>query len=267
MSNKLRSCGVSSLKHTISYGTFFLKGLQGSFSTGVSTTFAGLGGNARHMKNEIFSNYVMPISRNSDVRFGVSFGVLSKVGKKKPHIEDSFSLGLESFRGFDDCGFGPFSETKRIISDRVVSSRDYAGAKKYWKGTVEYSFPMGMPPEVGFRGLFLVDIGTCWGAPEKGNNLFKKTGEKVFLNKDGKPTTEKNAVESFEIMTCDFDCGKDNPVIHHRIADSKSIRASVGAGISFITPIGPMKLVYAIPVKKKKYDESYRLLFGFNTTF
>ncbi len=229
-------CGISSLKHTIGFSEYFYRGLKGRFNTSLSTTIAGLGGDAKHLKNELSGSYTVPVSRKSSLTLALSTGLLSKLGGKQPHIVDSFQLGLDSFRGFEYAGFGPFSETKR---QGRSPRRDFIGAKKYWKGTVEYSFPMGLPEELTFRGFAFSDFGTLWDAPDKGKKYIRDNG------------------------TCIF----DDKVTGHKILDNKKIRASVGFGISFITPFGPLKLTYAIPVKKEKYDEQYRFLIGFSTTF
>lgn len=235
-------CGISSLKHTIGFSEHFYKGLKGRFNASLSTTVAGLGGDAKHLKNELSGSYVLPVSRKSSLTLALSTGLLSKFGGKNPHIVDSFQLGLESFRGFEYAGFGPFSSTTRKVSnvgDKTATRRDFIGATKYWKGTVEYSFPLGLPEELMFRGFTFSDFGTLWDAPDKGKKYIRANG------------------------TCTF----DNKVVGHKILDKKKIRMSVGFGISFVTPFGPMKLTYAIPVKKEKYDEQYRFLIGFSTTF
>lgn len=257
-------CGLSAIKHTISYGTQFLTGLKGSFRTGLSTSFAGLGGDARHMKNDLFSNYVMPISRKTTLKLGVSCGLLTKVGSKTPNIIDSYSMGLDSFRGFDDCGFGPFAETIRQSYDskgkrHTYRCQDYIGAKKYWKGTAELSFPIGLPEELQFRGFVFSDIGTLWDAPEKGKKFLVDQNKTV-------EQTDKNKTK-VENITCEFDKDPRNAVISHKILDSKKVRASIGLGISFVTPFGPMKFTYAMPIRKEKYDEPFRFLIGFTTTF
>ena len=63
------------------------------------------------------------------------------MGSKEPHIVDSFSLGINTFRGFDDCGIGPMSISHRKITKDSTNtdhiSVDYVGAKKYWKVTSE----------------------------------------------------------------------------------------------------------------------------------
>lgn len=249
---KESKCGLSSLKHTIGYGTRFLRGLKGRMNLSLSTTAAGIGGDAKHLKNEISGSYVVPVSRKSALTVALSAGLLSKLGGKDPHIVDSFELGLESFRGFEYAGFGPFSSTVREINGKNVARRDFIGAKKYWKGTVEYAFPMGLPEELQFRGFVFSDFGTLWDAPNKGKFLTKTGGTPIDI-----------AGTQHDAVSCDF----DSKVKGHKVLDNRKIRTSVGLGISFVTPFGPLKLTYAVPVKKEKYDEQYRFLIGFSTTF
>lgn len=253
---------LSSIKHSINYTTSFLTGLKGSFRTGLNTTVAGVGGDAKHLKNELYGTYVMTVSKKSTLKFAASYGVLSKVGNKRPMIVDSFTLGLDSFRGFDDCGFGPMSETTRAVysqseqREKLSIRKDYIGSSKYWKGTVEFKFPIGLPEELQFRGFVFTDFGTAWGAPEKGKKLFQEIKENGY--KCISSTAEKRTIKGKPL---------DGRLINHEILDSKKIRSSIGFGVSFITPFGPMVFTYAIPVRKEKYDEQQRFLVGFSTTF
>ncbi|MDR1476369.1 MAG: outer membrane protein assembly factor BamA [Holosporales bacterium] len=278
-------CNSSAMKHTISYGTSFLTGLKGSLRAGLGTTIAGLGGDARHLKNELFGSYVLPINRKTNVKFSMSFGLLTKVGSKKPNIADSFVLGLDSFRGFDDCGLGPMAETIRAVVTQhpltgqpVIKSavfRDYAGATKYWKGTVELTFPIGFSEELCLRGFGFTDFGTLWGAPEKGDSFLVKTGKKVIVDKhnnisivDGNSAIDmKDIVIKEDHITCAFDKETGSMMVSHKIRDSKKIRVSVGLGISLVTPLGPLKFTFAFPIRREKYDEPYRFLVGYSTTF
>lgn len=277
---------LSSLKHTISYNTRFLTGLKGALNTGLSTTFAGIGGNARHLKNEVFGSYVFPIQRKTHLKLALSAGLLSKVGGENPHMADTFSKGLDSFRGFDDCGVGPVYETTRVLTDinpltgkithKNAMYREYAGAKKYWKGTMEYVFPIGLPEELQFRGFVFSDFGTLWNPSYSKKNKYMKTyavgsttgqkvvsvyGEDVVLKAFGAKSL--NEIKNEQISTFSY----DPTVLRHRILDTKKTRVSIGCGISFITPFGPMKFTYAFPVRKEKFDEPYRFLISFSTSF
>lgn len=51
------------------------------------------------------------------------------------------------------------------------------------------------------------------------------------------------------------------------IIDSKSPRISVGVGISWKSPLGPLRLDYAIPIKKQSFDQPERFLFGVSSRF
>ena len=47
----------------------------------------------------------------------------------------------------------------------------------------------------------------------------------------------------------------------------ESLRASLGAGVSWISPVGPLKLSYGYPVRKQPNDRIQRLQFQIGTAF
>ena len=49
------------------------------------------------------------------------------------------------------------------------------------------------------------------------------------------------------------------------VYDSNKMRASVGCGISWDSPFGPISIDYSRAVKKEKYDATQTILFGFST--
>lgn len=51
------------------------------------------------------------------------------------------------------------------------------------------------------------------------------------------------------------------------IVDSKSPRVSVGVGLSWKSPLGPLRIDYAIPIKKESFDQPERFLFGVSSRF
>lgn len=51
------------------------------------------------------------------------------------------------------------------------------------------------------------------------------------------------------------------------IVDTKTPRGSVGVGLAMNLPIGPLRIDYAIPVRRQKFDQTQRILFGFSTNF
>ena len=49
--------------------------------------------------------------------------------------------------------------------------------------------------------------------------------------------------------------------------DFNDLRASVGAGISWISPVGPLKLSYGTPLRYKDQDKIQKLQFQIGTAF
>ena len=51
------------------------------------------------------------------------------------------------------------------------------------------------------------------------------------------------------------------------IADPQSLRISAGFGVSWTSPLGPIKLDFALPVKRKSFDKKQFFRIGFGTRF
>jgi outer membrane protein insertion porin family len=51
------------------------------------------------------------------------------------------------------------------------------------------------------------------------------------------------------------------------IWDSKKIRSAYGFGIGFSTPMGPIRIHYALPIRKAKFDKTKRFDVAFRTDF
>ena len=51
------------------------------------------------------------------------------------------------------------------------------------------------------------------------------------------------------------------------VQDSKSIRVSAGVGLQWISPFGPIRIDYALPVRKESFDKTERFRFSFGTRF
>ncbi len=176
----------------------------------LSNTYAGVGGDVSYLRNTLGGSwFASPIE---DVVCNVrgSVGGMEKTGKVI-RVVDSIMLGADSFRGFQYGGLGA----------RDLKTGDSLGGTRYWTGTAEVLFPIGLPNEVGVKGACFTDVGAMW-----------------------KP-------------------GQTNATV----VDDKKVRASVGVGISWVSPLGPIRLDYAIPVKKQAYDRVQRFLFGFSTRF
>lgn len=112
-------------------------------------TYAGLGGDVEFVRNDLrlsgyiplFDEWVLALKIGGGHVFGLDQDV---------RIVDRFFLGGSTLRGFENSGVGP----------RDVPSGDSLGGNWVYFGTVELSFPLGLPKEVGIKGRIFGDFGS-----------------------------------------------------------------------------------------------------------
>ena len=80
-------------------------------------------------------------------------------------INDRFFIGGDDLRGFEESGIGP----------RVEGTEDALGGQSYALGTVELSFPLGLPKELGFNGALFTDFGTLINPVEDDSSILDES--------------------------------------------------------------------------------------------
>lgn len=202
---------TSALAHSLSYDRRDAgRNTTSGYVIGMSNTYAGLGGNVEYLKNILNASWYYPVADEVVLNIRGEAGGIERIGKKIRTV-DKFSLGAQSFRGFEFGGIGP----------RDATTKDPLGGTRFWTQTTELVFPLGLPSEFGVKGAVFSDIGSLW-----------RVGEKI-------PGTI--------------------------VYDESKMRASVGCGISWDSPFGPISIDYSRAVKKQKYDNTQTILFGFST--
>jgi outer membrane protein insertion porin family len=118
---------------------------------------------------------------------------------------------------------------------RDLNTGDALGGKTFWAATAEVRFPLPLiPDELGMSGAVFADAGSLFGA---GEGAKKDPGCLA---------------------------GDTN---HICLADDASIRSSVGVGLLWNSPLGPLRLDYAYALTKEKYDDTQQIRFGASTKF
>jgi outer membrane protein insertion porin family len=121
-------------------------------------------------------------------------------------------------------GFAPNGFGPRDVTPG--STMDNIGGTKYFVTTAEAQSPIpGVPSDFGLKLAVFSDAGTVWGY--------------------GGPTYFPSFKQSVQV------------------ADSTFIRSSVGAGLVWDSPLGPLRVDYAFPLTKTPYDVLQPLHFGF----
>jgi len=142
---------ISMLSTSLTYNSLDsnLNPTEGYKITGGSS-FAGIGGDKNFLKLYNNANYYE--SLNDDLvilDFGYTLGIVTGLGEDIL-ISDRFFLGDSRFRGFEQAGIGP----------RDVVSGDSLGGNISYTGSVKASFGVGLPPEIGVKGIIFTTFGT-----------------------------------------------------------------------------------------------------------
>ena len=117
-----------------------------------SNEYAGLGGDANFVKNQLRGTVFYPIS--DDIIGSVSAGTGYIFGiDDDVRIVNRFFIGGNDLRGFENSGIGP----------RDVGTDDAVGGKWFYRGSFQVSFPLGLPNELGIRARFFTDLGSLGG--------------------------------------------------------------------------------------------------------
>jgi outer membrane protein insertion porin family len=139
-------------------------------------------------------------------------------------------MGPDLVRGFAPSGIGP--------RDRGGESGANAlGGTTYLGATAEVTFPIfGIPREIGLRGAVFADAGT----------LFGYKGKKVIdVNKDGLVNGLPTAAAGCALTgLAQSECLS--------VRDDHKIRSSVGAGLLWASPLGPIRFDYAYALTRAK---------------
>ena len=198
----------------------------------LETELAGLGGDAQYASVEGHAWYFIPFMDEKVVlKLEANAGHIQSLGNDVP-LQDLFFKGADSFRGFARSGIGP----KQRGNDGVLDS---IGGQTYAIGTVELNFPVGIPEEWGIEGAVFSDFGTVFNSDAI--SLANGVGNCGPVGKVG-------------TAAC-------------TVFDSSNIRASVGAGIIWASPFGPLRLSATYPLLKEKTDDTEMFQFSIGTRF
>lgn len=115
---------------------------------------AGLGGTVKYISNEATAAYFKPLYKK-DYIFKSIFraGHVNGYAGEGVSINDRYFIGPDYIRGFDVAGIGP----------KDTSTGDSLGGNTYYTFSNEILFPIGLPNEIGMKGLIFNDIGSLYG--------------------------------------------------------------------------------------------------------
>jgi outer membrane protein insertion porin family len=208
--------------------------------------FAGVGGDVTFLKSQIDAKYYSPLVADIVGVLHVQGGILNQIGNNDLRMLDHFQMGPNLVRGFAPNGIGP-----RDLNP--FGTMDALGGTKYWGASYELQMPFWfLPKEVGLKGAVYADAGGL--SDYKGPTTWAATGE---LTTPFNSTCTKSTVTPATPGTCTglvYDNGN-------------VVRSSVGVGLIWASPFGPLRFDYAVPLTKGQFDRVQQFKFGGGTSF
>ncbi|MCB9989166.1 MAG: outer membrane protein assembly factor BamA [Rhodospirillales bacterium] len=178
----------------------------------LDTEYAGIGGDANYVSGKLGATYYYPVTDWLVFNVLGEGGAIGGVAGEDVAINERFFLGGSTLRGFERAGVGP----------RDISTDDALGGNLFYRGTLEFTFPVGFPEEMGVKGHAFTDAGSLW-------ELDNASGVNVV--------------------------------------DEGSLRAAAGVGMSWRSPMGPIRVDLSLPYLQENYDKEQTFRFNFGTRF
>jgi outer membrane protein insertion porin family len=205
--------------------------------------FAGVGGDVSYLKTAIDAKYYTPLVSDIVGLIHLQGGVLNKLGSDLRML-DHFQMGPNLVRGFAPNGIGP-----RDINP--FGTGDALGGTKYWGASFELQMPFWfLPKEVGLKGSVYADAGGLWDY--QGPTGWTATNE---VNVAGcRPARTLSPTDAGTCLGLQYD-------------NQNVIRTSVGVGLIWASPFGPLRFDYAVPLTKGQFDRVQQFKFGGGTSF
>lgn len=238
---------TSALGYTLTYNTLDNnKNPTDGLLVDFRQDFAGVGGDVSYLKTVADAKYYQSLVSDLVGLVHLQGGVLTKVGNNDLRMLDHFQMGPNLVRGFAPNGIGP-----RDINP--YDTQDALGGTKYWGASLELQMPFWfLPKEVGLKGAVYADAGGLYDY--RGPTTWALTGETTT-------TRNSNCVPSTINPNSTGTC---TGLVYD---DSKVIRSSVGVGLIWASPFGPLRFDYAVPLTKGRYDRTQEFRFGGGTSF
>jgi outer membrane protein insertion porin family len=230
---------VSGVGYTLNYNTLDNnKNPTDGLLIDFKQDFAGVGGDVSYLKSAVDAKYYAPLVADIVGLIHLQSGIMNQVGDQPLRMLDQFQMGPNLVRGFAPNGIGP----RDLTFYPFTGGGDALGGSKYWGASAELQMPFWfLPKEVGLKGAVYADAGSLWGY--QGPTSWAQTGEVNGV---------VNGVKCNCAMVFD---------------DTNVVRTSVGVGLIWASPFGPLRFDFAVPITKGKYDVVQEFKFGGGTSF
>ena len=239
-----------------------------------SEDFAGLGGDVHYLRSSINATKFKSIGGGWVVSAHGEGGLVVPL-QKAPHagvdpvrITDRFfDIGL---RGFDIRGIGPrvqriaYKDDGTLDNAQAVTT-DAIGGRAYYMGRLELQFPTSAGlKSLGLRPSAYVDAGSIW----------RITTPPLLdvIASCSRAATETVPADTIIIhpgdpLACPTGYARTNGFKEFFVGNSGKPRLSIGIGVNWVSPFGPLRIDLAKALLKQRGDETKLFSFNVGTQF
>lgn len=238
---------TSALGYTLTYNTLDNnKNPTDGLLVDFRQDFAGVGGDVSYLKTVADAKYYQSLVSDLVGLVHLQGGILNKIGSNDLRMLDHFQMGPNLVRGFAPNGIGP-----RDLNP--FGTQDALGGTKYWGASLELQMPFWfLPKEVGLKGAVYADAGGLFDY--QGPTTWSVTNEMTTTGNSSCTPSTRNPVSAGTCTGLVYDNGN-------------VVRSSVGVGLIWASPFGPLRFDYAVPLTKGKNDRVQEFRFGGGTSF
>jgi outer membrane protein insertion porin family len=239
----------------------------------LSGDFAGLGGDVRYIRSRVDATKYKSIGGGWVVSAHAEGGYIAPLQKSPGPGRDAIRLTDRFFdpglRGFDIRGIGPRIQrvpynTDGTLANDKATITDALGGRAYYMGRLELQFPTSSGlKSIGIRPSAFIDVGSLWKV--------KKPQLLDILNVCTPKTTTTGLTTRLQSPgdpACDsalFDISPGFKEVF--LGNSGKPRLSIGVGVNWVSPFGPLRLDIAKALLKQKGDDTKLFSFNVGTQF
>jgi outer membrane protein insertion porin family len=280
---------TSSIGYTLAYdNTNGIRATRGQRVI-LGQDFAGLGGDVKYIRTRLDATKYFLLPMGFVFSIHGEGGYIHPLQKAKEEGQDPIRLTDRFFgpqmRGFDIRGIGPrvvrklFTDAGELEDKKKNWTTDALGGRAYYMGRLEVEFPSSSAlKNLGLRPSAFVDIGSVWNL--KRPDLLNVPGACSGPDDPADADTNRETVALLSGETCaqaatranlpqpdQFTFNAGSGAREFFQGNSIKPRLSVGIGVNWVSPFGPLRIDIAKALLKQEGDETKFFSFNVGTQF
>ncbi|MCC7393299.1 MAG: outer membrane protein assembly factor BamA [Sphingomonadaceae bacterium] len=268
------------------------------YSFTLNQDFAGLGGSVRYLRTIAAASHHMRLFGDFILNASIEGGYIHPLGDngaapgtERIRLTDRFFLGEPQMRGFDIRGVGPrvvrYTDVDLtnpmapvVGQDRRTTVDDAVGARAYYRGRLEVDIPLGSgAQELGLRPSIFMDVGALFSVRRPtltSLSSFRDTDgnfKTICRNQTtgtiqfGTQANNSSGMPVGEFNQCPTGFSGIRPFDERYFGDTPSPRLSVGFGVNWNSPFGPLRIDIARALLREPGDDTKLFTFNVGTQF